>query len=603
MRIGAGIPAATAAFTAALTFATPALNAQAPARPSLVVLLVVDQFAARYVDTYGMHWSDGLKELVTRGAYYTRAAYPYAFTKTCAGHATISTGTLPSTHGQIDNEWFDPTSREFTTCTEDKTAESLVYAGKVGNEHHSAHLLKVPTFADELIRQSRGRSRVVSLALKPRSAIMMGGRGGPNTTAVWSEDTGGVWATSTAMTRRLSPDVDAYVRAHPVDVNEFQTWTRVAADSIYQFQDQAPGEPTNGATFPHLYDQAIRTSRTTADLIDSWESTPFTDPFITNLALYLLDKQKLGQRPGTTDMLAISLSALDTIGHRYGPQSHEVQDVLLRLDKVIGNFLRALDKQIGRDKYVLAFSADHGVAPLPEQVFGPPNGGRGGRGRGAGGGPGGAAAAQAPAATGPASAGDTAAEAATTATTAAGTGRGAAPMQEGRASSTTIGNAIESLLDKQFGRGSWVEALFGNYFYFRPGVLERIRKDPALMKTIETTLLAQRGVAKAYWATDLAATTPTDDPILVAARKSYVPGRSGDLVFILQRNWVTSTDATHGTPYDYDARVPVVFLGAGIKPGQYTSDASPVDIVPTLSALTGVKMPKTDGKVLKEVAQ
>jgi predicted AlkP superfamily pyrophosphatase or phosphodiesterase len=175
-------------------------------------------------------------------------------------------------------------------------------------------------------------------------------------------------------------------------------------------------------------------------------------------------------------------------------------------------------------------------------------------------------------------------------------------MQEGRASSTTIGNAVENLLDKQFGRGSWVEALFGNYFYFRPGVLERIRKDPALMKTIETTLLAQRGVAKVYWATDLSATTPTDDQILAAARKSYVAGRSGDLVFILQRNWVTSADATHGTPYDYDTRVPVVLMGAGIKPGQYASEASPADIVPTLSALTGVKMPRTDGKVLKEVA-
>jgi predicted AlkP superfamily pyrophosphatase or phosphodiesterase len=170
----------------------------------------------------------------------------------------------------------------------------------------------------------------------------------------------------------------------------------------------------------------------------------------------------------------------------------------------------------------------------------------------------------------------------------------------GRASATAIGRAVENLLDKQFGRGSYVEALFGSYFYFRPGVLDRVRKDPGLMKAVESAVLGARGVAKVYWAADLASAAPTDDPILVAMRQSYVAGRSGDLAYVLERNWVTASDATHGSPYDYDARVPVVFYGAGIAPGQYTSEATPADIVPTLSVITGVKMPKMDGRVLEE---
>ena len=588
-----------------LACAAPAMRAQTPAapapaaaaRPRLVVLLVVDQFPVRYVEMYGKHWTDGLHELLTRGAFYTQAAYPFASTKTCAGHATISTGTLPATHGQIDNEWFDPVAREFTTCTEDPRANSLVYAGKTGNEHHSARLLKVPTFADELLRQSGGRSRVVSLAVKARSSIMMGGRGGPNTTFVWSEDTGGVWTTSTALARRLAPDVDAYVRAHPVDVKEFETWNRVADVSVYQGDDQAPGEPAATATFPHVYEQAIRTSRATPDLVDSWESTPFPDKFVAGLAAHLVQTQKLGQRDAT-DMVDVSFSALDTIGHRYGPNSHEVQDVLLRLDKIIGDLLRSLDTLVGRDRYVLAFSSDHGVAPMPEQVF-PAAGGRG-RGAGAAGGAGAAAGANAAA-----QAGATGAAAAAPATTGAATGgRGAgAAQQEGRASVTAIGAAVEGLLDKQWGRASYVEAIGSNYFYFRPGVLDRIRKDPATVKAIETALSGTRGIAKVYWASDLAATTPTDDPILVASRKSYVPGRSGDLFFVLHRNWVTSADANHGTPYDYDTRVPLVFYGRGITAAQIASEATPADIVPTLSALTGIRMPKVDGKVLKDVAK
>ena len=557
---------------------------------------MVDQFRADYFDMYGKNWTGGLHELATRGAWFTRAAYTYAATKTCAGHATIGTGTVPMTHGMIDNEWFDPIAHQFTLCTEDPTSRSLVYGGKAGTEFHSAKWLRVPTLGDELVRQSGGRARIAAMSLKARSAITLAGHGGPTTTAVWSEDTGGVWATSSAMAKALSPDVDAYIRANPVDVKQFMTWGRVAPESVYQGPDQAPGEPATGGVFPHLFDEPIRTSRTTGALIDSWEQTPFTDGFLAGLAAHLVEKQRLGQQAGT-DLLAISFSALDVVGHRYGPKSQEVQDTLIRLDKVVGDLLRVLDTRVGRDRYVLGFSSDHGVAILPEQTFPAPPG----RGRGAGAAGGGAAAAACPP---------------------GGTRRRTTHQQRarprrppevqvapvvvvavaamGRLNTGMMATAIEALLDKQYGRGSYVEAFYGGYVYFRPGVLERVRKDPALMKAIETSALGIRGVAKVYWSADLMATTPTDDPILVAMRKSYMPGRSGDFTFVPERNWVAGTGSNHGTPYDYDTRVPVIFYGAGIAPGQYTTSSSPADIVPTIASMVRIKMPRTDGQILTE---
>ncbi len=514
------------------------------------MLVVVDQMRADYIPSYSRAWTGGLKELITNGAFFTEAAYPYANLKTCAGHASIATGVLPSRHGLIDNSWFDPATREFVACTEDPRAQALTFGGKTGSEHHSAKWLMAPTFAELLQRQSNGRAKVVSLSIKARSAIMMAGHGGPNTTVVWSEDEAATWSTSTALARTASSDVRAYVRAHPVEASQFQTWDRARPAADYQFADQAPGEPT-GATFPHIFEEPVRVARTTPTLMDSWDVTPFPDVFLEGLASDLVERQRLGRGPGT-DLLAVSFSGLDFVGHVYGPRSHEVQDTLFRLDALLGRLLATLDARVGRDRYVLVLTSDHGVSPLPEQAFpASPGGGRG----------------------------------------------GAAGPVMGRTTLQAIGTAIENVLDKQIGRGSYVEAMASSYVYFRPGVLDRIRANPELVKAVESAALGARGVAKVYWAADLASNAPTDDALLAAARRSYYPGRSGDLAWILQPNWITSTGTNHGSPYPDDTRVPLIFFGAGIAPGRYTAASSPLDVAPTLAALTGVRMGTADGVI------
>ena len=512
--------------------------------PKLVVLFVVDQFRADYVSTYGAQWTGGLREIFTKGAHFTEAAYPYAYTVTCVGHSTIGTGTLPSTHGMIGNEWFDPKTREYTTCTEDASAQSMAYAGATGTEHHSAKWLLVPTFADELKRQAAQPVRVVSISGKARSSIGLGGHGGPNSILVWEEDGDGRWATSSAVARRLSPEVDAYVKAHPILGMRGVAWGRALPESAYLFNDKAAGEPT-ASTFPHLIKAPIKTSRTSATYTEMWDRTPLVDEYLANLGQTLVDKLQLGRQAGT-DMLAISFSGLDIAGHTYGPQSHEVQDTLARLDKILGQVIGMLDKTVGRDKYVLALSADHGVASLPEQAEPSANAGR-------------------------------------------------------LDNLLPVGNAIEAVLEKAFGPGNYVEAIAAQYLYLYPGILDRVRADASLVKAVETAALSVRGMASVYWSADIAATTPVDDPVLAKLRKGYVAGRSGDLAVVQRPNWIVgATGANHGTPYDYDARVPVLLFGAGIMPGRYATAATPVDIAPTLAALTNIRLAKTDGRVLTE---
>lgn len=514
---------------------------QSPARPRLIVMLVADQFRGDYVPLYGQMWTQGLHEVFTRGAYFPDAAYPYAGTKTCAGHASIGTGRLPASHGLIDNEWYDASAHGFTTCTEDPGARALSYTNVAGTEHHSARWMQGSTLADQL-RRTSPRSRVVALSVKPRSVIGLAGHGGPNTTFVWNEEATGTWATSSAFTTNASSVVATFLKNHPLTAARGTAWTRLLPDTAYLGRDDAPGEQMPNV-FPHLLDEPVRTTRASATFVDVWEQTPLPDALLGDLAATLVTKLALGQQT-QTDFLAVGFSALDSVGHKYGPRSHEVQDVLANLDRVIGTLIAHLDRVVGRDRYVLALSADHGVADNPEQQ---------------------------PAGT------------------------------AGRVSLSGVAASVENALDRTLGRGDYLEAASGSSLYFRPGVLDRVRANAAATAAVETAIADVRGVARGIWSDALGATTPTSDDLLRLMRASYVAGRSGDLEFIPRPGWIiVGTGTTHGTPYAYDREVPVAFLGAGVATGRFSTHATPLDIAPTLAALGGLALPRTDGRVLTE---
>ena len=522
-----------AAVAAALvgSAAEPSIKGQA-SRPLLVVLVVVDQFRGDYVDTYGHQWTDGLREIFQRGAVFTNAVVPYGMTRTCTGHSSIATGTLPSSHGIVDNEWFDRATSRFVGCTEDPGVSPVAIGPGRAIERHSARHLRAPTLAEELRRQEASPPRIVSLALKARSAISLVGRGGPRTVAMWEEDSG-TWATSTAYATAPAPEAASFVTAHPPSAARGASWERRLPIEAYLNEDRGPGEPA-GAVFPHSLRPPFGGLFTPI-----WDASPYSDAYLGDLAVSMVDSLGLGRNAGT-DLLLMSFAALDYVGHAYGPKSHEVQDVLARLDVVLGRLMATLDTTIGRDRYVLALTSDHGVASLPVE-------------------------------------------------------------SGGRVNLPAVGRAVDVALSSAFGRRPSVHAISGSSIHLAPGVIDKVRSSTALKDAVDRALMRVPGIARVYWSDQLTSTSATQDVLLDAMRASYVPDRSGDLMFVPARHWVISDAGTnHGTPYDYDMRVPLALIGSRVVAGRHGSASSIIDVAPTLAALAGITMPRAQGRVLAE---
>jgi len=493
-------------------------------RPRLLVVLVVDQMRADYVERFGGKWKGGLARLYSTGAVFTEAAYPYLQTVTCAGHATIGTGTFPVHHGMVLNGWWSHDKGRTVPCTEDPGVLTVSESGtgKVGD---SAHLLRAETLADVLREQTWPNARVVALSLKARSAINLGGR--RPFASLWFEGTAPV--SSTAFTDRL-PEFARGFSALPASAP--RTWTQLHPSSAYAFDDAGLAEPSANERFPHTINEK------------NWSASPAGDRALVELATRAVTQLSLGKKD-STDLLAVSFSSLDLVGHSFGPRSHEVQDILYRLDLEFGRLLSVLDRQLGRDGYVVALSADHGVATIPEQLV-------------------------------------------------------ELGMDAGRVPTKAVGDRVQAQIASELGAGNWVAAVNYTDIYLVPGTLERLRQKPGALSRVSRAIETVPGVEAAFSHDDLVAPTPACGAACKAASLSFFPGRSGDFILSPKPNWITvDAGATHGSRNRYDQHVPLVFMGKGIRPGNYADAASPADIAPTLGALAGVTLPRPDGRVLR----
>jgi predicted AlkP superfamily pyrophosphatase or phosphodiesterase len=525
---------------AAVAAAASVLLSAAEAPPKLIVLIVVDQMRADYVERFKDNWSSGLRRLVDDGALFTRAAYPYLTTVTCAGHATIATGVYPHTHGIFANTWFERQRSVVIPCTDDQQVRAVPY-GRAGNTRSGPGNLQVPTLADQM----RGKgAHVVTLALKARSAIMMAGHGGDAVT--WISESLDAWETSTAYATTPVPQVKAFVAANPLDADFGKSWTRRLAPSQYRDPDDGLGEdPTKGWTssFPHVLKGG--SAKPDTNFYDQWQHSPFADAYVSRMAAALSESMQMGKHTGT-DFLGVSFSSPDLVGHSFGPHSQEVQDMYSHLDQSIGGLLNQLDRLVGAGEYVLALSADHGVTDIPEQIK-------------------------------------------------------SAGRDGGRINASAILNAGEARAEKEFGVGKYLSRLNGNDVYFEPGMYDRVKRNPKALKAIVDAMSRQPGVAEIYTADELAAGLTAKDSKLRGAALSYVPRRSGDLVISPKPGWLFSgVGTTHGSANEDDQRVPVLLYGYGIKPGRYATAASPADVAPTLAEIAGVALPNAEGHALKE---
>jgi predicted AlkP superfamily pyrophosphatase or phosphodiesterase len=526
----------------ALAAAFSVLLSAAPAAPKLVVLIVVDQMRADYVERFQENWTSGLRRLVNDGAWFTHAAYPYLTTLTCAGHATVSTGAYPHVHGIFANTWFDRERSTVIPCTDDQQVRVVPY-GKEGSSHTGPGNLLVPSLADQM----RGKgAHVVTLALKARSAIMLAGHGGDAVT--WISESLDNFETSTAYAREPVPQVKAFISANPLDADFGKTWNRMLPPSQYRDADAGLGEePSKGwtSTFPHPLHGDGPNGKPDATYYDQWQHSPFADAYIARMAGALVESMQLGKHD-STDFLGVSFSSPDLVGHSFGPHSQEVQDMYANLDQSIGALLNQLDKTVGAGEYVIGLSADHGVTDIPEQLK-------------------------------------------------------KAGRDAGRINASAILNAGEAKAEAEIGLGKYLARMNGNDVYFEPGAWDRVKRKPKALKAIVTAMAKQPGVARVFTSDEIAHAAASTDPQLRAAALSYVPRRSGDLIVSPKPGWMFSTGGTtHGSATPDDQRVPILLYGKGIKPGKYDAAVSPADVAPTLADLAGVALPNAEGHALKD---
>jgi predicted AlkP superfamily pyrophosphatase or phosphodiesterase len=507
---------------------------------------------ADYVDKFLGQWTGGLKRLVEEGAWFRDAAYPYAATETCVGHATISTGAFPATHGMVANAWWDRKDQKMVTCTADPdpNAKNIGYTGATPKGADTAWRMAVPSFAEELKFQTSGATRIVTFSLKARAAITMAGHKAD--AATWFD--GGAWVTSSPYA--TEPFIEEQAKSHPAKADFGKTWALSLPESAYWYGAKAFGAvPPDGwgLTFPHALRGKTGVGEPDGAFYEQWASSPFADTALTELAEKAVDALKLGNSNGT-DFLAVSYSSVDYVGHEFGPRSREIQDILVRLDKDLGNLFAHMDQKVGRGNYVVALSADHGVVPVPEDMQ------------------------------------------------STGADAGVLHLPE-------VQERIEKALESFNYAKPAVARIAGSDIYFSPGIYEKLASDSNAMNAVLEAIRTAPGVAAVYRAEELRDRPATQSPTHRAFAYSYFPGRSGDLFILPKPYWLLdgtplgksrSYGTGHGVPYNYDQHVPVLLMGFGIQPGQYFQPITPADIAPTFAALCGITLASRDGHVLAE---
>ena len=330
--------------------------------PKIVVGVVVDQMCYDYLYRFQHHFStDGFNRFLNRGVNCRNTNYNYVPTYTGPGHASIYTGTTPYNHGIVANEWYDRTKAKGVNCVFDPNVQAVGNSSSAYGQV-SPHHLETMTVTDQL-KFTYPASNVYSISIKDRSAVLPGGHLSDG--SYWFDYSSGKFITSTFYTKELPPWVQAFNQAHNADTY-LADWELLHEPSSYSRSiDNSPYEVTiKGAktpTFPYAFTSFAKGN------YSQFTITPFANTLLTDLALELIQQERLGKNEAT-DMLCVSYSTPDIAGHAFGPYSLEVEDIYVRLDLELAKLFNALDKQVGKNNYVIFLTADHAVVPVPQQL-------------------------------------------------------------------------------------------------------------------------------------------------------------------------------------------------------------------------------------------
>jgi len=521
-----------------LLLASPALKPRAeyPRRPKLVLVVVIDQFRFDYLVRFRSQFVEGgFNLLLNGGANFVDCRYDDATTETGPGHASLFTGAYGNVNGIIENEWYDRSLHREMNCVGDSDTKLVgVAEGKAVGGGMSPRNLIGSTFGDELRAADNFQSKVIGISLKDRAAILPGGH--TANAAYWYDAMTGHFISSTY-----------YLPSLP-------SW-------VAQFNDQEPTKPYCGKSWQALPETPGADGMTLKAALPSggpcpdpkflsWMlGTPFMNEVELNFAREAIKAEHLGQGQAT-DLLAVSLSVNDYIGHAFGPYSPQVADTTLRTDRYLNNFFQDLNKTIGLDNVWIVLSADHGVAPNPRFVVDH-------------------------------------------------------KLGMGMFTNGPVKAKVEQALTAAFGEDHWVESASGVCIYLNLTALKSHHVERAKAESVAAeAALTVPGIEAAFTRTQFLTGALPISPLARKAAHSFNPQRSGD-VFLVTSPYAVATNSeistTHGTSWSYDSQVPLILWGSAFKPGVYATPCEPVDLAATLSAALGLTQPSgSEGRPLVE---
>jgi predicted AlkP superfamily pyrophosphatase or phosphodiesterase len=507
-----------------------AQDTERPARPKLVLAVVIDQFRYDYLTRFRSDYHAGLARLLKEGAVFTEAHYIQFPTVTAVGHSTFLSGATPSVSGIIGNEWYDRASKQAVTSVSDEKTRLL--GGVPGVTGSSPRRMLVSTFPDELKMGARGgpqASRVIGISIKDRSAILPAGHMAD--AAYWFDGDSGHFVTSDYYMSELPGWVKAVNEGGPMSKYLGAAWMPLHAGP----DDKPFCTLVAGGEVPYC---------------GSFEATPFGNELLEEFAEKAVANEQLGRHEGT-DVLALSFSSNDYAGHILGPDHPAIRDISIRTDIVLGKLLDFIDAQIGRGNTLVVLTADHGVAPVPEV-------------------------------------------------------NEARRMPGGRLDATLLTRAVNEALSAKFGAGKWIRAGAGEAIYLDYETAAKNKADLREVRRVAAEALrAIPHVARVFTRDELMTYGGAADVVGQAVVRGYYAARSGDITVLQEPYYLFGASGTsHSTPYGYDTHVPVIFYGAGVRPGVFRRRIAVNDIAPTLASMFDVETPSgAYGEVLREVVR
>lgn len=508
-----------------------------PEKPKLVIQIIAGQMRYDYLSRYWNKFGEGgFKRLIDEGTFCRNANFPYLFTQSAPGHATIATGATPDHHAIVSDQWYIRLKDEMVGCTDDHSVDPA--GGSFENGQQSPHFMLSSTVGDELRVSTSFRSKVFSLALDKKSAILTGGHACNG--AFWYDDKTGTWMSSSFYMDSLPAWLNEFNQKKFPDIYLEREWNTLLPLEQYV-------ESTNDTTryergingrsvFPYDLKSLSRQERNRKNYAVLL-STPFGNTFTKDLALTTIVEEELGQ-DDFPDLLNITFSSADYLGVQFGPNSVEMEDTYLRLDRDLTHFLQFIDEYIGKKNVLIVLTADHGVARIPQYLS-------------------------------------------------------ESGIPSGYFNFRQAITLLKSYLNILYGNGDWISAYTQQQIFLNHNLIEDSKIDLEEMQTRVARFMVQfSGVANSITATTLQ-TTHFTEGIFHKIQKSYHQKRSGDVILNLEPGWIEENGNSTGpnSAYPYDTHVPLIWYGWKISRSSLLRPVSMTDIAPTLCYFLDISWP------------